>query len=108
MDDPATEESDLPWEDDGDEQRNEEHRKDGIFADPGIIFPFSPGTNVKGQNWGERLYEWIYLARLWASMRIGNMTMQIAHQLTITKPVTSKRISGVSNAKKTSPLFPRT
>jgi hypothetical protein len=53
MDDPATEESDLPWEDDGDEQRNEEHRKDGMFVDPGIIFPFSPGTNVKGQIWGE-------------------------------------------------------
>jgi hypothetical protein len=25
MDDPATKECDLPWEDDGDEQQNEEH-----------------------------------------------------------------------------------
>jgi len=25
MDDPATEESNLPWKDDGDEQQNEEH-----------------------------------------------------------------------------------
>jgi len=53
MDDPATEESNLPWEDDGDEEQNEEHCYGGIFADPGIIFPFRPGTNVKGQISGE-------------------------------------------------------
>jgi hypothetical protein len=50
MDDPATEESDLPWEDDGHEQQNEEHRYDGIFADLGVIFYFPPGESIERQT----------------------------------------------------------
>jgi hypothetical protein len=39
MDDPTTEESDLPWDDDRYEEQDEQERQSGTSAESGVIFP---------------------------------------------------------------------